>query len=80
MTETIKGNDVKLHAIEFDRAKTALISLHQDGKTVGELWLSDDGKLRFEGDVEESARLFFDHVIGMAMKNVDQPFKLADDG
>lgn len=55
----------------FDRTKTPLITFHTDNaqKIVGELWLNDEGVFRFEGDVEESAQIFFDHVIVVALKN-----------
>lgn len=31
-------------------------------KPAGQLTVNDDGKLEFEGDVEESAKIFFDYL------------------
>jgi hypothetical protein len=33
-----------------------------NGKTIGELW-GTNGKLSFTGDVDASAKIFFEHVI-----------------
>jgi hypothetical protein len=38
------------------------VSFHREGRTVGVLdW--NDGPMKFEGDAEESAQLFFDNII-----------------
>jgi hypothetical protein len=36
----------------------------EDGETIGKLYL--ESPMRFEGDAEESARIFFEHVIKRA--------------
>lgn len=36
---------------------------------VGNLWATD-GKLSFEGEVEESAKIFFDHVIKLSKESL----------
>ena len=40
-----------------------LIRFHWKGKNVGELKVTEDGKLAFSGDVDLSARVFMDEVI-----------------
>jgi hypothetical protein len=39
------------------------ISFSHNGRIVGRLWVNDDSKLEFEGDVEESAEEFFNYLV-----------------
>ena len=42
----------------------SLVEMHDGGQCVGKLIIDEKGgKLRFEGDVEKSAQLFFDEVM-----------------
>jgi len=44
-------------------ASTANLQFHSDGKTIGQLsW--DTGVFVFEGEAEESAKIFFDFLSG----------------
>ena len=46
----------------FSTNFTPSVIFHKDGKQVGVLsW--ENGPMKFEGDVEESAQLFFEHII-----------------
>jgi len=43
------------------------LTFNDDGKVIGRLF-KKEGKLNFEGDVEKSAKIFFDAVIKMMEK------------
>lgn len=62
----VKDNDLnklQVGAVAPDH----IIAFHDtsviNGPRIGRLYMNEDGKLAFEGDVEESARIFFDAVI-----------------
>ena len=40
--------------------KFSLVSISFNNKEIGRLFVNNDGKLEFEGEAEESAKVFFD--------------------
>jgi len=52
-----------MNELKFSNWKPAhtVVFHNRDGETVGTLWF--DGPMRFEGDAEESARVFFEHFL-----------------
>ena len=55
--------------MENARVSLLEISYESNGiKAHGRLFMNDDGKFEFEGDVEESAKVFFDCLESMCNK------------
>lgn len=52
------------------------IHFQHDSGEVGRLEFTEDGTLKFEGKTEESAQVFFDHVISLNNKTLDDAKKL----
>ncbi|MCK5608337.1 hypothetical protein KAR91_41025 [Candidatus Pacearchaeota archaeon] len=60
-----KENELKID-MEIEKVSLVEISYKDEKKgidTYGRLIVNDDGKLKFEGDVEESARIFFEECL-----------------
>ncbi len=60
------GNDLSLQ-FDCDKTKVSIVEInHKDEvtgtETYGRLFVGQNGKMEFEGDVEDSARIFFDHL------------------
>jgi len=53
----------QFQAAMFDPETTPLIAFFGDEGTIGELWLRD-GAITFEGNADESARIFFNNLKG----------------
>ena len=44
------------------------LRFHNGSENIGRLFQNEDGKLEFEGHLEESAKIFFDNVIKLNIK------------
>ena len=47
-----------------------MITLYVADEPVGKLEIGDKGKLTFEGDVEKSAKVFFDNVVALNSEHI----------
>lgn len=52
------------------KGEIAFLTFDVEGKKVGELW-GTGGKLSFTGDVDASAKIFFEQVIELNRKHLD---------
>lgn len=72
-------NENILNIDEVNNIRTSLVSkgeapfltFNDNGKNIGELWVKN-GQLVFKGDVEESAKVFFDHVIQLNRRFLEE--------
>ena len=67
------SDDAKI--VEFKQpsafnGEVALLTFSVEGKVVGKLW-GTEGVLSFDGDCEESAKVFFDQVIELNRKRLE---------
>ncbi len=64
--EVIWPEKITIGARELGIAPECMYSMtfHKDDKDIGKLYW-DDGVMKFEGKLEESAKVFFDYLLGM---------------